>query len=134
MEWKLHTSQYFKIDQVSTNCKTCRERYSSLWLMCAVDFIYCWSHDCPLDIWPPNAGLHQALVLGYWVGPPPWLLVIGVSRAMLMAGGFRSKACIRLYGQILNNNHCTTYSLCETKSTFNWIKSLHNWSERKLIK
>ena len=57
-----------------------------------------------------------SLVSGYRVS---WLLVIGVSRTMLMAGGFRSKACRRLYGQILNNNHCTTYSLCETKSTFN---------------
>ena len=42
--------QCFKIDQVSTNCKTCHKRYSSSGLMCAMDFIYCLSHDCPLDI------------------------------------------------------------------------------------
>ena len=82
--------------------------------MCAMDFIYCLSHDCHLDIDRDNF-----VSIGLLSGLPPWLLVIGVSRTMLMAGGFRSKACIRLYGQILNNNHCTTYSLCETKSTFN---------------
>ena len=30
--------------------KGTKERYSSSGLMCAMDFIYCLSHDCPLDI------------------------------------------------------------------------------------
>ena len=53
------------------------------------------------------------------VGLPPWLLVIGVSLTLLIVGGFRSKACVKLYGQILNTNHCATYSLCKTKYIFN---------------
>ena len=66
---------------------------------------------------------------------PPWLLMIGgVSRTLFMVDGSRSEACVKLNEQILNTSHYNTYSLCKTKSIFNRVKSLHNSSERQLVK
>ena len=47
---------------------------------------------------PHTAGLHQVIVLIYWVKlfVLPCLLVIGVSQTLLMVGGFRSKALLAL--------------------------------------
>ena len=59
-----------------------------------------------LSLWccfdrPHTAGLHQAIVLIYWVElfVPPWLLVIGVSQTSLMVGEFQSKALLALWDE-----------------------------------
>ena len=51
---------------------------------------------------PHTAGLHQVIVLIYWVElfVPSWLLVIGVSQTSLMIGGFRSKELLALWEEV----------------------------------